>query len=403
MAYYLQKLDPLEYLDLGALLDKYSDWILFTILLMFFVSIVKLALRKRFEESRSFRVLAGSLGFLLAFSMYYSIYKGWLYLNILGFGLFGAFLLISMILIIVYSFLMSYGVHKTRALAIGYALCYISAWYIFPNHAELVAAFFPPLNGLLLILFFISIYKAVSSFFQGKSLISAAKDLNANARFSTADDAEVEKEILDDKKEIRHLKRDTLKLTKNEINTINDIDNLLKQMYDLIKGKGNSISQQEVAEITNILRAITKKEDVLKNGLHIMAKHVNAYKTIHKRSIPELQKRLNRAFDKEIKSKIEREMLYQRRMLEVLDFMRKYEHRIVNFTQAFNQLLFTALERIKNSHPYDSIPYLKKAHNNLQEMKHIYEKQLKFEKYLIKTGKKTVHGLKKEQSLAKTE
>jgi hypothetical protein len=384
------------YFDLGDIIDKYSDWILFTILLMFFVSIVKLALRKRFEESRSFRVLTGSLGFLLAFSMYYSIHKGWLHLNILGFGIFGAFLMIIMVFIIVYGLLRSYGTHKSRSLALGFSLSYISAWYIFPNHADLIADFFPPLNGLLLILFFISIYKVVMSFFQGRSLVSTAKDLKA--RFNTADDAEVEREVSDNKNEIRHLKRDTIKLTKTEINTIDDIEHHLKQMFELVKEKGNKVDQQEIAELTHILRAITRKEEVLKSGLHTITKHINAYKAIHKRSLPELQQRLNRTSDKRIRKTIEEEILYQRRMLEVLDFMSRYEHKIVEFTQSFNRLLFTALEKLKAQRSSDSLPYLKKAHDDLKDMKHIYEKQKAFEKYLIKLDKKTIRDLKKEKN-----
>ncbi len=398
MGYYLGRLDPFRYFELNSFIDKYSDWILFTILLMFFVSLIKLALRKRFEDSRAFRTLVGSLGLLMTFSMYYSIYKGWLHLNLLGLGLFGAFLLIFMVATIMYGLLRSQGTNKSTSLSVGYILSYATAWLVFPDHAVHIARFFPPLNTLLAILFMYSLYKAAASLFNpGKSLLSASKNLK-HVRFISATDTEVDREMHDDKKEMKDIKRKTMKITKVEIKTIEEIGNYLKQMIKLIREKKDAVDQHEIAGVTNIIRAISKKEDLLKRGLQLMTHHINAYNAHHKKDIPQLQNRLKTTSDKRKRKGIEEEISYQQEMLKVLYFMNRYEHKIIEFTQSFNRLLLTALERLKANRPSDSLPYIKKAYDNLAEMKHVYEKQRRFEKYLLRLDRKIVHDLKREKS-----
>ncbi len=84
-------------------------------------------------------------------------------------------------------------------------------------------------------------------------------------------------------------------------------------------------------------------------------------------------------------------------MLEILDFMKKYEGKITYFTQSFNNLLTTAIQKLSGHYPNDAITYLDQAHKDLKGMKHIYEKIKDFEKYLIKFNKKTIKDLKKEK------
>ena len=75
-------------------------------------------------------------------------------------------------------------------------------------------------------------------------------------------------------------------------------------------------------------------------------------------------------------------------MIRILDFMNRYEHKIIEFSQAFNQLLFVALEKLKIQNTADSLPYFTKAYDDLQQMKHIYKNQKWFEKSLLKLSKR---------------
>ena len=94
---------------------------------------------------------------------------------------------------------------------------------------------------------------------------------------------------------------------------------------------------------------------------------------------------------------IEDEIIYQKRMIEALDFMEKYEKRITDFTQSFNKFIYAAMQKLKGRYPSDALDYLVEAHKSLVGMKQIYQKQKEIEKYLLKLNKKTIKDLKKEK------
>ena len=288
--------------------------------------------------------------------------------------------------------------HLSNALPLGFALFYISLWAVSPNILHNIQNIFPPFNGILLILFMISIFRIISAFFKysKKSPLESATDLR-KTQVTTDEDIETDREISEDKKESRLLKKKTIKLTRLDLKTIEDIEDYLKQMIALIKEKGNTIDQQEIAQLTSALRQIAKKEDVLKKSMQVIKTHVNAYKAIHRKDIPELEKRLNQTHDKKQRKTIEEEVSYQKRMLQTLDFMQKYESKINEFTQSFNNLLSVAMQRLKSHYPNDALSYLENANTSLQNMKHIYNKQRDYEKYLLKLNKKTIRDLKKEK------
>ncbi len=91
--------------------------------------------------------------------------------------------------------------------------------------------------------------------------------------------------------------------------------------------------------------------------------------------------------------------MYQKKMLQALDFLNQYESKINDFTQTFNRLIFTAMQKLKGQYSNDTLSYLHQAKKNLLEMKDIYiNKQRGLEQYLIKCNKKTIKDLKKEKA-----
>ena len=392
-------LSPFTRIQPGPFISKYQDWIIFTLLLFFFWAVVGIALKKKFGESKHLRVLVTSVSLMLAVGTYYSIYREWLHVSLQSFGLFGAILLFVVIFFIIFGLMRGYGMHLSNALPLGFALFYISLWAVSPNILHTIQNIFPPFNGILLILFMISIFRIISAFFKysKKSPLESATDLR-KTQVTTDEDIETDREISEDKKESRLLKKKTIKLTRLDLKTIEDIEDYLKQMIALIKEKGNTIDQQEIAQLTSALRQIAKKEDVLKKSMQVIKTHVNAYKAIHRKDIPELEKRLNQTHDKKQRKTIEEEVSYQKRMLQTLDFMQKYESKINEFTQSFNNLLSVAMQRLKSHYPNDALSYLENANTSLQSMKHIYNKQRDYEKYLLKLNKKTIRDLKKEKN-----
>ena len=108
--------DPFLQIHPGRFIQQFSDWIIFTLLLVFFISIAGITLHRRFPDSRYGRPLIISVGLMLAVGVYYSIYKGWLHLSLQGFGLVGAALVILVIFFVVYGMIRGFGMHTSTAI-----------------------------------------------------------------------------------------------------------------------------------------------------------------------------------------------------------------------------------------------------------------------------------------------
>jgi len=384
----------------GNFIDQYSDWVLFTLLILLFWAIAGIALKKRFEESRYLRVLITSVALALAVGTYYSVYEGWLHLSLQGLGLFGGVLLFIVIFFVIFGLMRGYGLRLSTALPLGFALFYVSLWAVIPNILTTFQERFPPANGILIILFVVSVFKVLAAFFRHsrQSMVQIPKGMPKPDFFPPNEDVpEIEREEREEKKEIKLLKKRSMKLTKMEINTVEEIENYLEQMIRVIKGKGSDIDQEEIAELSHALRQIGKKQSLLKQGLELIKRHEKAYKNIHKRDIAELEKRFSGAKNKDEKQVIEEEIVYQKKMIEALDFIEKYEQRITDFTQSFNKFIYAAMQKLKGRYASDALDYLVEAHKSLAEMKHVYEKQKEIEKYLLNLNKKTIKDLKKEK------
>jgi len=288
------------------------------------------------------------------------------------------------------------------ALPLGFTLFYLGMWAVSPNIFQNLSDIFPLSSTILLIIFFASIFKVISSFFRHSKQdpLMAAKSLE-KSHFTSAKEAEadqeIQQEIMEDRQQNRQIKKKSIKITKVEIRKLEDIEKYLLEMRDLVKKKGNSITQKESEQLSKTLRKIYQNETVLKQGLLLIQNHVRAYKKIHRKDIPQLEKRFKDSKDRKKIKIIQEEIIYQKKMLQALDFMNKYESKINDFIQTFNRLIFTSMEKLKSQYPNDALSYLNTAQNNLVQMKHVYEKQKNLEKYLIRCNKKTIKDLKKER------
>ncbi|GEM_PF-1704381 len=391
-------LKPFDTIHIGPFISQYSDWIIFTLFLFLFWAIAGIALRKRFEESRYLRVLITTVALLLAMGTYFSIYQGWLHLSLEGFGLFGAILILITVFFIIFGLMRGYGLHLANALAIGFVLFYISLWAISPNILHTLDNIFPLGNTILALFFLVSIFKVIAAFFRHSSRTPAqtAKELQ-NFDKASIEDKEIDREIDEDKKEGKMLKGKTIRFTKIEIKSIENIEACLKKIIEAIKERGNSLSHEDVSELTQYLKQITKNEGVLKKSLWLIKKHLNAYQSMHRKDIPELKNRLQKTNSQKQQAAIKKEIIYQKKMLEIIDFLESYEAKIIWFTDRFNQLIGAAMQRLKNHYPNDALAFLMQADKELSGMRQIFEKQKEFEKFLLKLNKKNLSNLKKEK------
>jgi len=393
-------LEPFDRIQPPPFISRYSDWILFTLLLFFFWAVAGIALKKRFGDSRHLRVLVTVVALMLSIGTYFSIYQGWIHLSLEGLGFFGAVLVLIVVFFVIFGMMRGYGMRLSNALSIGFILFYISLWSVSPNILHTLADIFPLGNTILGFIFLISVIKIIATFMRHfpKSPLEAAKTLKG-IDISTPEGAGIDRELDEDKKEKKILKKRTLRFTKLEIKSANDIQTCLEMIINKIKEKGNSLNQDDVAEIYQYLRRIAKNENILKRGMNVIKKHLKAFDQLHRKDISELEKRLEKSTGKKQRKTIEEEIAYQRKMLHAIDFIERYESKIVEFTTYFNKLVYGAMQKMKDHNPNGTLSYLDNAYKGLLEMKQIYKKERELEKYLLKINKKTISDLKKEKDL----
>jgi len=398
MAYTINILEAFDRIHPGLYISRYSDWILFTLLLLFFWAVVGISLKNRFEESRYFRILITAVSLMLSVGTYYSIYQGWFHLKLEGLGFFGIVLVLIVVFFVVLGLMRGYGIRLSNALPFGFLLVYISLLAISPNVLYTLARIYPLANLILGILFLISVFKIMVAFYHhsGKKPIESARDLQG-IEISTPYDSEIDQEIEEVKKESKMLKKKTIHFTALEIKSLDNIEKCLKTVVNIIRDRGNSLAREDVAQITEHLKKISQNENILKRGMDLIKKHLNSYNALHRKDISELEKRLEKTKIKNKKNIIKDEIIYQQKMLEGLDFMNRYESKILQFADSFNKFVQNAMQKLKGHYPNDALSYLEQAYKKLLEMKHIYEKEREFEKYLLKLNKKTISELKKEK------
>ena len=152
---------PLNDINPGQLLSQYSDWIYFSLILVFFISIAGITLRKHFGRPYV-KPLIIAVGLMLTVGVFMAkrqlamIFEGW--------GTLGLLILVFVVATIPYGLCRGFGMPGIKAFYMTYVLFYILAWFKFP-------AFFFSLSehnlGLvnlgLLIVFLVSIFKMIPS------------------------------------------------------------------------------------------------------------------------------------------------------------------------------------------------------------------------------------------------
>jgi len=382
----------------GQFIARFSDWITFTLLLFFFTAVTSIALRKHFQDSRHLRILCTTVGLMLSVGTYYSIYRGWLHFSFQSLGFIGVALILIIVFFITYGLMRGYGMKPWTALPIGYAIFYISLWAISPNVLHNLADIFPLGNGILGFLFIASIVKIVMRFFSHSSAPKEAAIELSRIQPARIEEPEIQKEIREDKQERRMLKGKTAQVTKTEIKTIEDIEKVIRHLAGIIKSKSPNLDQDDVSHITAMLREVSRKESILGRGKDLIRAHANAYQSLHRKDISELEKRLRETTDSKKRRVIEEELTYQKRMIQAIDFLDKYEVKIQQFIESFNRLLYTAMQKLKTNNPHEALSYLNASYQELEKMRSIYSHQKELETYLLKVNKKTIRDLKKEKA-----
>jgi len=408
----LNLLDQIFYMEPGPFLAKYGSWIFLFLAAAIFVSLVDLALKSHFENNKARRVLVGSIGTALTLLGYYSIHQGTIKINTVGIAIYAMLLIFFICFFIFFAIVraLTKKGEETKdsfSFMIAYLVTYIVAWGIAPDFFKQLADISPSANGflaLIALLSFLVLLIMMFGFFHGNmptlpgSLRKAAHGLTK--KLTTADTVEIDKEIKEDKKEIKLIKHKTFRLTKREIHTVDDIEDEVDHMRRALKHHKGNLTDEDKKEITTSIQKIRQYEQVLWRFHDLIEKHETAYHGKHKKDIWKLNQRLEETQDPKQQQILKEELTYQKRMIQALEYFNKYRSPIVKLVRSFNRFLATAIERLKTNYVDDAIRNLEQAHKNLYDLKHMYAQQKGLEKYLMKMDHKMIKDLKIEKKAA---
>lgn len=389
-------LSPLTRLDPGQFISRYEEWIIFTLLIFFFWAIIGIALRKKFEQSTHLRVLTTTLSIMIAVSVYYSIYKGWLHFSLQSFGVFGVILICIIIFFIVFGLMRGYNVKTYNALPMGYTLFYISIWAVSPNIFHTIAEKFALVNTALFILFLVSVAKIIVAFFHHtRDPNQAAKDLFRN-KMHQRDEPQIDKEIEFEEKERKLIKTRTLKITKQELSSLDKIKHFLKDIAQILGDSGNLTDLQK-NHIAESLQRIAHIRQQFINGLNIIEKHIQNYKDGDQQKIIELKKRYHATKDSQKRKRIQKEHLYERKKLDIYDFWNNHKGKIHNLLTQFNSHIDIAVRFMQQNQPKEAINPIKSGLQILNTLHDVLAKLRGYEKYILKISRKEQAVQEKEK------
>lgn len=381
---------PLEQIKPSEFLTQYSEWVYFTLILVFFVSIAGITLRKHFDKAYV-KPLIISVGLMLTVGIFkfkhalIKIFEGW--------GILGTVLLGIVAATIPYGLSRGFGLSGTKSFYLTYILFYILSWAQLPE-----IYYFLGNNNLgiinlgLLILFFVAIFKVVK--FGSPSL-----SLNTKSKGGSAFEPEIDQEIDVQGDEQKLIKQSAEKMTKIEIRTIDDIAESLAEIQRIIESHRNNLPTEERERITRILKEISKREEIFKKSVQKLRKTFKRIGSVDVTQLKEKKERIAKVEGKEkqiLKNEIaadEEKLIFEKKILE-------FEERLDQYMISFNEHIKQAVEHIRGSlYPYDAKPYLEKARGTLKEMSVILKDIKVLEDKLVKLIKNEKGLLKKEKKV----
>jgi hypothetical protein len=387
----MSMLSPLDNIRPSDIMSQYSEWIYFTLILIFFISIAGLTLRKHFDRPYV-KPLIISVGLMMTAGVFMMrekvamIFQGW--------GILGTLLLVFIAATIPYGLCRGFGMQANRAFYVVYALFYILSWAKFPDAYYYLGDHNMGLVNLgLLILFVVAIYKIVTVW---KSKTDLSRSLNI--------DSPAKKEIVQEMDiqgvERKALEREENKATKFEIKTIKDIEESLVEMIRIIQTSNANLNSQDRGRISETLKKISSKEDIFLKTIQNLKQLLQRLRVLDAKQIQEMKNRLARSNGKE-KEVLEKEIFMEVEKIKIEQNVIALEQKLEQGMSYFNNLLRQAVQVLNSTaYPADAIQHLSQARMGLKDTFSIIDEMRRFEDKLIQLTKNEKRLLKDEKNKA---
>ena len=384
-------LAPLDNIRPSDLLSQYSEWIYFTLVLMFFISVAGLTLRKHFDRPYV-KPLIIAVGLMMTVGVF--MMRDKLVLIFQGWGIVGTILLVFVAATIPYGLCRGFGMPSNRAFYVVYAIFYILSWVKFPDFYYYLGDHNMGLVNLgLLILFFIAIYKILN---MRKSVTDFVGSLNVENPFRK----EISREMNLQDQESRSIEREEKRGTKFEIRTLKDIEESLMEIVRSLQANSTNLTKQDRVKIADKLKKISGKEDVFLKTLQNLKQILQRLRVLDEKQIQEMKNRLARTKGNE-KQTLEKEIFMEEEKIKVEQDVLVLEQKLEQGMAAFNNLLHQTVQVLNgSSYPAESITYLSQARTILKGIMSTIEKMRTFEDRLLQLTKNEKYLLKSEAKRA---
>lgn len=379
---------PLDQINLFDFLSQYSEWIYFTLVMVFFISVAGITLRRHFSKPYV-KPLIISVGLMLTIGVFY--FKDSLTTIFAGWGIIGIILLVIVGATIPYGLSRGFGLSRTKSFYLTYILFYILFWVQFPQIYYILSDNNLGLINLgFLILFVVAVYKLVKSV---KFSHKIDTDTGGHGPFIS----EIDNEIDTQGTEKKLLKKQAEKITKRQIRSITDIADCLTEIQQLVEIHRNNLSASERDKISHILAEILKNEGLFNKGLKNLQTFFKRIRMVDADQLQKLYERLEKVDGKE-KKILEAEITEEENKLRIEKSIIAFEQRLAEFVDAFNKRIKMAVEQMgASAYPHDARVHLLNARVLLKEMSQILKEVKALEKELVSLVKKEKKLLKKEK------
>jgi len=382
---------PLNEIQPGEILSDYSEWIYFTLVLIFFISIAGITLRRHFDKPYV-KPLIISTGLMMTVGVF--MMKEQLTIVFQGWGIIGTMLLVFMAATIPYGLCRGFGMSSRKAFYLSYILFYILSWAKYPDLYYMMADNNMGLLNLgMLIMFLVSLYKILKIKF-------SAPDFSTEMETKNPMRNEIDREIQIQDHEKKAIKKSERKSLKTEIRTVKNIEEALVEIHQIVETHRNNLPTEERNAIAKTLHNISKSEGIFTKELFNLKQVFSRIKKLDEKQFAIMRDRLSKVSGKE-KSILENELRLEEEKIRTEHSILDVEQKLENGLKYFNNFLHTAIKQMQEStYPYDAMPYLLKARVSLKDISALLQKIKALKDRLLSLTKNEKNQLKRERKKA---
>lgn len=378
---------PLDNIRPSDIMAQYSEWIYFALVLIFFISVAGLTLRKHFDRPYV-KPLIIAVGFMMTVGVF--LMKEKLVLIFQGWGILGTILLVFVAATIPYGLCRGFGMPANRAFYVVYNIFYILFWLKFLEFFYYLGDHNMGIVNLgLLILFIVGIYKILT---MKKSLTDLVGSLKMESPFKK----EISQEIDLQDRESKTINREEKNEIKFQIKTIKDIEESLVEMIRIIQADNVNLTTKDKTRIAEALKKISGKENIFLKTLQNLKQLLQRLRILNDKQIQEMKNRYSKTSGKE-KQLLEKEIFLEEDKMKAERDIMILEQKLEQGLGYFNNQLRQAVRVLNSSqYPAEAGPYLSQARMTLKELIEIIEKMRTYEDKLFQLSKEEKNFLRRE-------